>query len=167
MFHSITEFIQIWQEEAKRTNQILSALTNESLNKQLGPHVRTLKQLAWHIIETPHELLGHTGLNITGSENREKSSTSVARLMEAHNHVINSVAHEVETHWNNKTLHQTDNMYGEIWTRSQSLTCLVCHLIHHRGQMTTLMRLAGLKVPGVYGPAKEEWVKMGMEPPQE
>jgi len=28
-----------------------------------------------------------------------------------------------------------------------------------------LMRQAGLRVPGVYGPAKEEWESYGMEPP--
>jgi uncharacterized damage-inducible protein DinB len=38
------------------------------------------------------------------------------------------------------------------------------HLIHHRGQLTVLMRQAGLKVPGVYGPAREEWAAMGMQP---
>ena len=33
---------------------------------------------------------------------------------------------------------------------------------HHRGQMTVLMRQAGLTVPGIYGPAQEEWAAMGM-----
>jgi uncharacterized damage-inducible protein DinB len=28
--------------------------------------------------------------------------------------------------------------------------------------MTVLMRQAGIKVPGVYGPAKEEWAAYGM-----
>ena len=31
--------------------------------------------------------------------------------------------------------------------------------------MTVLMRQAGLTVPGVYGPAKEEWATAGMEAP--
>ena len=31
--------------------------------------------------------------------------------------------------------------------------------------MTVLMRQAGLKVPGVYGPAREEWAEFGMQPP--
>jgi hypothetical protein len=30
--------------------------------------------------------------------------------------------------------------------------------------MTVLMRFAGLEVPGVYGPAKEEWVAYNMAP---
>ena len=40
---------------------------------------------------------------------------------------------------------------------------LINHQNHHRGQMTVLMRQAGLTVPGVYGPAKEEWATAGME----
>jgi uncharacterized damage-inducible protein DinB len=30
--------------------------------------------------------------------------------------------------------------------------------------MTVLMRQAGLPVPGLYGPSKEEWAAMGMSP---
>jgi len=44
------------------------------------------------------------------------------------------------------------------------LVSLITHQAHHRGQMTVLMRQAGLKVPGVYGPAREEWAAMGMPP---
>jgi uncharacterized damage-inducible protein DinB len=47
-----------------------------------------------------------------------------------------------------------------------ALQALISHEIHHRGQMTVLMRQAGLKVPGIYGPAREEWAAYGM-PAQE
>ena len=46
------------------------------------------------------------------------------------------------------------------------LMTLINHQNHHRGQMTVLMRQAGLTVPGVYGPAKEEWAAAGMEAPK-
>jgi uncharacterized damage-inducible protein DinB len=32
--------------------------------------------------------------------------------------------------------------------------------------MTVLMRQAGLKPPGIYGPAREDWATMNMEPPR-
>ena len=51
-----------------------------------------------------------------------------------------------------------------MWSRGKTLGALVTHQIHHRAQLTVVMRLAGLKVPGVYGPAKEEWAAYGMEP---
>jgi uncharacterized damage-inducible protein DinB len=50
------------------------------------------------------------------------------------------------------------------WTKAFVLVSLLQHSCHHRGQMTVLMRQAGLKVPGVYGPAKEEWAIYGMDP---
>ena len=48
-------------------------------------------------------------------------------------------------------------MYGQKWTRSATLESIVKHQIHHRAQMTVLMRQASLKVPRVYGPSREEW----------
>ena len=48
---------------------------------------------------------------------------------------------------------------------SLTLQILLFHQTHHRGQMTVLMRQAGLPVPGMYGPAKEDWAKYGMPTP--
>jgi hypothetical protein len=55
------------------------------------------------------------------------------------------------------------DMYGDTWTRGMVLEALIRHEAHHRGQMTVLMRQAGLVVPGCYGPAREEWAQWGME----
>ena len=46
------------------------------------------------------------------------------------------------------------------------LHVLVVHQAHHRGQMTVLMRQAGLLVPSIYGPVKEGWSAYGVEPPR-
>jgi uncharacterized damage-inducible protein DinB len=56
-------------------------------------------------------------------------------------------------------------MYGQQWQRGTTLMTVQMHESHHRGQITVLMRQAGLKVPGVVGPAKEDWRQFGMEPP--
>jgi len=53
-------------------------------------------------------------------------------------------------------------MYGEMWNRGTTLGVIITHQIHHRAQLTVVMRLLGLKVPGIYGPAKEEWKNFGM-----
>ena len=54
--------------------------------------------------------------------------------------------------------------YGERWTRGYTLQALVGHQVHRRGQMTVLMRQAGLRVPGVF--AREEWSAFGMAAPK-
>jgi uncharacterized damage-inducible protein DinB len=71
---------------------------------------------------------------------------------------------EITEKCSDETLKQEDDLYGEMWAKGKTLGVLVTHQIHHRGQLTVIMRLAGLKVPGVYGHAKEEWTGYGMEP---
>jgi uncharacterized damage-inducible protein DinB len=37
---------------------------------------------------------------------------------------------------------------------------MLMHLIHHRGQLSLICRLAGGTPPGIYGPNREEMAKM-------
>ena len=67
--------------------------------------------------------------------------------------------------WTDVDLEREDTLYGESWKRGFTLFVLVTHQAHHRGQMTVLMRQAGLKVPSIYGPAKEGWGTFGMQAP--
>jgi uncharacterized damage-inducible protein DinB len=55
-------------------------------------------------------------------------------------------------------------MYGEDWLNGLTLRILISHEIHHRGQMTVVMRQAGLRVPDIYGPTRDQWQEWGMEP---
>jgi uncharacterized damage-inducible protein DinB len=74
------------------------------------------------------------------------------------------LADQIGAKWKDATLMQEKNFYGMMWKLGMMLDILIRHEVHHRGQMTVLMRQAGLKVPGVYGPAKEEWANYGMKP---
>ena len=47
------------------------------------------------------------------------------------------------------------NGFGGPVVRGKFLRALIDHQTHHRGQMTVLIRQAGLPVPGVLGPTKE------------
>jgi len=76
-----------------------------------------------------------------------------------------ALATEIETKWEDATLLEEDDMYGQRWKRGATLQALILHQAHHRGQMTVLMRQAGLRVPGIYGPAREEWAAFGAAPP--
>ncbi len=53
----------------------------------------------------------------------------------------------------NKVFHVFDMMDWPVW---QMLNALIAHEIHHRGQLSVLMRQAGIKVPNIYGPNYEE-----------
>ncbi|MBM3789885.1 MAG: hypothetical protein FJW35_05980, partial [Acidobacteria bacterium] len=87
-------------------------------------------------------------------------------ILEGYVQAAASLLMQVESNWRDETLDLEDDMYGERWKRGLTLAILVYHEIHHRGQMTVLMRQAGLQVPGIFGPAKEEWTQYGMPVPE-
>ena len=78
----------------------------------------------------------------------------------------NQLKIQVEESWKDEMLKDDLNMYGQVWKRANVLSNILLIKLITRGQMTVLMRQAGLKVPGVYGPSKEEWAAFGM-PTQE
>ena len=72
------------------------------------------------------------------------------------------VKETIVANWSDKNLPEELAIYGDVWKKGSFLFSLIVHQAHHRAQMTVLMRQAGLKVPGVYGPSKEEWTEFGM-----
>ena len=166
MFRTIEDFLGAWAYEADSTLKILDTLTDDSLQLMNHPGVRALGRLAWHLTQTLPEMGGQTGLKVRGPGGSEPIPASAADLATRYREAADSLAAEVKAHWMDADLEVEDDLYGERWKRGQTLSALISHQTHHRGQMTVLMRQAGLPVPGIYGPSKEEWGAMGM-PPQE
>lgn len=161
MLRRIDDFIKDWEYEAESTGKILKALTDASLDQKVTADGRSLGFLGWHLTQTLGEMLGHVGLKIDAPGFDKECPTGAADLADAYEKAAKSVTEEVKNNWTDETLLQEDNMYGDTWARGLTLFYLIAHQAHHRGQMTVLMRQAGLPVPGVYGPAKEEWAAMG------
>ncbi|MBA3972147.1 MAG: hypothetical protein H0X46_08385, partial [Bacteroidetes bacterium] len=91
--------------------------------------------------------------------------SNINDIINAFQNSSNSVTELVQKQWTDDSLLKEANMYGENWKNGTTLSILIKHQAHHRGQLTVLMRQAGLKVPGVYGPAKEEWAQWNMVAP--
>lgn len=161
MLRRIDDFIKDWEYEAESTGKILKALTDESLGQKVTADGRSLGFLGWHLTQTLGEMLGLVGLKIDAPGFDKACPTKAVEIAEAYAIAARSVADEVKNNWTDETLLEEDNMYGDTWARGLTLFYLIAHQAHHRGQMTVLMRQAGVPVPGVYGPAKEEWAAMG------
>lgn len=165
MFSTLDAFFATWSHEAGATQSVLDVLTDASLATTAVPDGRTIGRLAWHIAQTIPEMMAKTGLHVTGLGEHEPVPASAAAIAAAYRTASASLVEEIRNKWTDASLQQKDVMYGEEWSRSMTLGALVLHQVHHRGQLTVLLRIAGLPVPGVYGPAREDWAKMGMEPP--
>jgi uncharacterized damage-inducible protein DinB len=166
MIWTIKDFELIWTEEFDKTQRVLKHLADKALSHASDPGGRTLGRLAWHLVRTIPEMLGQTGLRVAGPGEKDPVPTSVREIRQAYETAGLSALEEVKSKWTDATLQITDPIYGQVWKRGQTLAALIFHQIHHRGQMTVLMREAGLPVPGVYGPAREEWAQWGMPVPE-
>lgn len=164
-YATIREFLQDWEFESNLTLKMLNNLTDESLKTKITGG-RTLGFLGWHLTETISEMPGRTGLKIFSPDMSQFNANSASHLNQCYKNASDSLVEKIKENWNDETLRVEDDMYGQNWKRGFTLSCLITHQIHHRGQMTVLMRQAGLKVPGSYGPSKEEWAAYGMEAPE-
>jgi uncharacterized damage-inducible protein DinB len=167
MFRKVEDFLKSYDFESKSTQKMLDVLTDASLKQRVTDGHRTLGNAAWHIVTTIPEMMGHTGLDVVGPAHTTPTPATAKEIAEAYRTASASLAAQIKANWTDETLDMVDDLYGEKWSRGMTLTSVISHEIHHRGQMSVLMRQAGLKVPGIYGPAKEEWASMGMEAPPE
>lgn len=164
MIRKIEDFISSWAYESEATLKVLKNITDETLNKNVTGYERTLGFLAWHNTVSNGEMAERTGLKVECPKPDSEPPKTVAEIIDAYKKATDSVANEVKTKWTDESLLIENDMYGEMWKNGATLAIIIAHQAHHRGQMTVLMRILGLPVPGVYGPSKEEWVNFGMEP---
>ncbi len=156
MITAIQQFIDIWESETASTLVCFGHLTDDSLTKELLFEYRTIDRITNHIVDCAASIPKAAGLELI---HEKEQYPSVASLISGYTKASDKVKEAVLL-LNDEDLQEEIPMYGETWKKGFALWVTVAHQAHHRGQLTVLMRMAGLKVPGIYGPAKEEWEEM-------
>ena len=162
MFKSIDDFLRLWKEESSMTLLILNAMDDSLKSKKINENVRSAERLSWHIVQTLSEMPHKAGLIAEDSLEHKPLPETFKEIVSAYEQYAAIIATAVKEKWNDAGLNDTINMYGEEWSKGKILAVLILHQTHHRGQLTVIMRMLGMKVPGTYGPSKEEWTKYGM-----
>lgn len=166
MFRTINDFTRAFQYEYETTLKVFKNIDNETLNLKPHDKIRSMQRLVWHITITLGEMLGKAGLKIDCPDEHSEPLKDINEICNVYEKAAKSVLEQVEKNWNNESLTEEVEMYGEKWHRGIILTVLIKHEAHHRGQLTTLMRLNGIAVPGVYGPSREEWAIWNLPSPE-
>lgn len=166
MYRHLEDFINDWTIESESTLKIFNNLTDETISKVVNENVRTAGRLAWHITTAIGEMAHRTGLTFKTVEADSAIPATAKEIVDSYKEASSNLLNAIKSNWNDDTLNVEDDMYGEFWKRGSTLAIIISHQIHHRAQLTVVMRLNGLKVPGVYGPSKEEWTSYRM-PAQE
>jgi len=164
MFDTVASAHDQWTVETANTQKMMDALTDASLAVSVSDGHRTLGRMAWHIVVCIPEMMNMIGMDIRSVEADAPLPDTAAAIADGYRKVSGEFLGQLRQ-WTDDMLQQEDELYGETWKRGKTLMVLMLHEIHHRGQMTVLMRQAGLRIPGIYGPSKEEWADIGAPEP--
>lgn len=165
MYRSIEDFIKDWEAESLGSAKIFSTITESTRKTLTHPDVRSLERLSWHLTQTITEMGNRAGLFNEDELEHSAIPSTLQEVVETYNRYAEALVKAVRSKWTDSSLLDKVEMYGESWEKGKILRVLISHQTHHRGQMTVIMRILGLPVPGLYGPSKEEWAEFGMIAP--
>ncbi len=164
MYSTIEDFVADWQTEAESTQKLFAAIPDDKKSEKIHDNIRTLDRLAWHITQTLTEMPFRASILDEDYLDKKAIPATFAEISENYKTYNDELIKLLKDKWSTLDLTEKIEVYGQKWERFKILSVLVKHQAHHRAQMTVIMRLLDIKVPGLYGPAKEEWSNYGMEP---
>ncbi|GGA96191.1 DinB family protein [Mucilaginibacter rubeus] len=162
MYYHIKEFLEDWTNETGKTTKVYSMIPEESKAIIVNEKVRTLERLAFHIPQIIVQIGVQTGLLNIQELPEEPLPDTMEGISALYLDMHQKMAEAIQSQWKDNMLDGEVDLYDHKWRRGDVLSLLTHHEVHHRSQMTVIMRLAGLKVPGLYGPVREDWELWGL-----
>jgi uncharacterized damage-inducible protein DinB len=161
--NELDRFRKVWDMEAQLTTKLLEALPTTQYDFRPEAGYRSLGEMAWHL----SEIEGYTSYGIAqGAVTFQEAPPNIKRPREVqllapgyhlvHEEAVARLADLTEAQLDrempfaDRRLAVRDILWGAI----------LMHLIHHRGQLSLMCRLAGGTPPGIYGPNREEMAAM-------
>ena len=163
MTNELGRFRKVWDMEAELTSRLLEALPTDQYDFRPDPEGRSLGEMAWHL----SEIEGYVSYGISkGAVTFQEAPPNMQRPREVrllapgfrrvHDEAAARLARLTEAELDREMRFADRQMplRNVLWGG------MMMHLIHHRGQLSLMCRLAGGTPPGIYGPNREEMVAM-------
>ena len=156
-------FLVVYEQEHARTMKVLRAYPPDEADLRPHPKSRTARELAW--IFVLERGLGTRGLQnaVAGGRPGGKPPDPpgtweevIAALEKAHGEFADVVrSYTPEQFQEPIQFFVGPGQLGD-YTREEFAWFLLHDQIHHRGQLSVYLRMAGGKVPSIYGPSGDE-----------
>ncbi|WP_019240648.1 MULTISPECIES: DinB family protein [Bacillus] len=156
MYQTVDQFIKTWTIEAGLTEKTMNQLTDDSLKQEIAPGYWSLGKIAWHLVTVVGVIAKQTGLEFECPEPNAPVPSSAKEIVSNYQKVSKGLAEAIQKQWKDEDIVASSMIFGNENVNGATLSMIVSHQIHHRGQMTVLMHQAGVRVPGIYGPSKDD-----------
>jgi uncharacterized damage-inducible protein DinB len=160
----LQKFIDEWEMEAARTTALLRTLPANQYDFRPDAGGRSLGELAWHLAEIDAYMTVGVAAGtfdfsakIPGLERPRNVEALAPGYERIHREAVARVRH--------LTADDVQRVIPFIGDRKMRVgdilwRVILHHLIHHRGQLALMNRMAGGKTPGLFGPNREEMAAM-------
>jgi uncharacterized damage-inducible protein DinB len=145
--------------EASLSKKVIAAMPEEGLDRRPEPKARTARELIGHIIGHEQDLVELIDDGVIHHRNVVEFDTLEQALQlydDAHTQLEQKLGTMSDEAWG-----QTAKMWAGDHLALESsagkiMWGFLFDQIHHRGQLSTYIRPAGGKVPGIYGPSADD-----------
>ncbi|HKP86830.1 MAG TPA: DinB family protein [Blastocatellia bacterium] len=143
-------FVSNWNRIHKQTARALEAATDDKLDWRPKEGMFTLRELVRHMPEAEHLIVRSALAGSMQKPELDLSQSSVSEIVQAFKTSHDQLAEEVSKLTFDQ-LNEEVEAFGRKMRRVVLLWGMTEHEIHHRGQLFTYYRLAGIEAPKIYG----------------
>ena len=156
-------YLQTFQRECETTLKVLKALPATQGDFKPHERSRTAKELAWNFVLeqglAEMALKGRVDFSQPMPKPPAAYADAVAAFEKSYQETIARVKHAGDTELNRTVQFPVGPGQMGDFRGIDILWTALMDQIHHRGQFSVYLRLAGGKVPSIYGPtADEPWM---------
>jgi len=156
MYRNLNDFIQEWEKNCTGTLAIFESITDEKKHAAIVEGHSSLESLSWHLTTAPAYFMGQVGLALDVELNPKNTPSTIGEIISTYKAASENVVKAAKENLSDEKLLTEVNSHGHLTPIGAMLRLMVDHQTHHRAQMQVLLRQAGLPVPGVMGPTKED-----------
>ncbi len=153
-------FLRTWNNEFQTTLKVIKAFPSHRENFKPHELSRSAKELAWTIVGEERAItLGVASGKIDFSmmANAPENMKDLIEWYEkSHKEMVNEYSNLSEEELNKTMKFSIGPKQVGDFRKLDLLWMILMDAVHHRGQFSVYLRMAGGKVPSIYGPTADE-----------
>jgi uncharacterized damage-inducible protein DinB len=153
MFTTVKDAVATLTNQAECTRRALAAVPDAAWNWKPHPVSRSAGDLAWHVATGFHWFVADA-LKLKVAPKPATAPGNSSALVEAFDAMSRDCLDALKSK-DDAWIRQSADFFGTPTTNGGILGTQVIHEAHHRGQLSTYIRINGGKVPAICGPSAD------------